>query len=124
MMSGIRRVESMKKFYSVLLAALLFTALPLVLTAAEEQEEEAGVWVDLRSPREYRQGHIEGAINIPQGEIAHRIDEFVPDLYQPIHLYGSDGAFAGLALEILMELGYQYVINEGVYQAILERQND
>ena len=74
--------------------------------------------------REYRQGHIEGAINIPHSDIGHRIFEYVDDPALPVHLYDAEGVFAGLALEILMEMGFEYVINEGPYQQLLERQDN
>ena len=104
----------------VMLAVVML--MPVALTAAE-LEEDGGIWIDVRSPAEFREGHIEGAINIPHTEISHRISDFVTDLYQPVHLYGSTGVFAGLALELLMEMGFQYVINEGSYQGLLERED-
>jgi len=104
----------------LLLGCLLF--LPLSPMAQPEYgEEEPGIWIDLRSPGEYRQGHLEGAINIPRGEIAHRINDYVSDPYLPVHLYDSSAGAAGLALDILMEMGFQYVINEGSYEAVLAR---
>ena len=104
---------------------LLMAALPGWTQTGQEQEfEDDAVWIDVRSPRDYEQGHIEGAINIPHTDISHRISDFVTDLYQPVHLYGSTGTFAGLALEILMEMGFQYVVNEGSYEAVLERRKN
>ena len=103
-----------------LLAALCFT-LPLSAQTADSGEPGA-IWIDLRSPRDFQRGHVDGAVNIPRGEIAHRISELVTDLYAPVHLYDSSAGFAGLALEILMEMGFQYVVNEGSYDSIVARQ--
>ena len=81
------------------------------------------VWIDVRSEREYRRGHIEGAINIPHGDIGHRIFVEVPDTFTEVHIYdGSQGTYAGIALEMLMEIGFQEVVNEGGYDALLEKQ--
>ena len=112
---------------SGLLVSLLLSCclLPVLVFAqpADPEPEDGGIWIDLRSPQEFREGHIEGAINIPRGEISHRIGTLVTDLYQPIHLYGSNPGFVGLALNILIELGYQWVVNEGSYEALLARRD-
>lgn len=79
------------------------------------------VWIDVRTAQEFRRGHLEGAINIPHGDIGHKILQLVPDTFVEVHLYdGSEGTFAGLALELLMELGFQAVYNEGGYDQLLE----
>ena len=86
-------------------------------------EREGVVWIDVRTAREFRQGHIEGAINIPHGDIGHKIFESVSDTFVEVHLYdGSQGTFAGLALELLMEMGFQDVHNEGGYEQLLQQQ--
>ncbi len=96
--------------------------LGLVWVAVAAEEEDNVVWIDVRSVVEYRRGHIEGAINIPHGDIGHRIFVEVPDTFTEVHLYdGSEGTFAGIALEMLMEIGFQEVVNEGGYKALLEK---
>jgi len=111
----------MKQLFTFLTLCSVASLASGVSFAAEEAED--GIWIDVRSLQEYRQGHIEGAINIPHGDIGHRVLEFVDDLRAPVHLYDATGVFAGLALELLMEMGFEYVINEGSYQAILEKQD-
>ena len=87
----------------LLLALLLSLPVSGWLSAAETRD--GVVWIDVRSAREYRQGHIEGAINIPHGDIGHKIFEAVSDTFVEVHLYdGSQGTFAGLALELLKPL--------------------
>ena len=109
-----------------LLFVLLLTGLSSLEPVPVSQAAEANdniVWIDVRSQREYRRGHIEGAINIPHGDIGHRIFVEVPDTFKEVHIYdGSQGTFAGIALEMLMEIGFQEVINEGGYEALLEKQ--
>ena len=77
------------------------------------------VWIDVRSLR----GHIEGAINIPHGDIGQKIFEEVPDIFKEVHTCdGSKGTFAGIVLEMLMEIGFHEVVSEGGYEALLEMQ--
>jgi len=109
----------------VLLFVLLLTGLStleLVPVSQAAEVNDSVVWIDVRSQREYRRGHIEGAINIPHGDIGHRIFVEVPNTFTEVHIYdGSQGTFAGIALEMLMEIGFQEVINEGGYEALLEK---
>lgn len=112
-------------------AALLLPVLLLTMSlsvsgygadSTELAADDSVVWIDLRSASEYRRGHIEGAINIPHGDIGHRILTLVPDTFREVHLYdGSQGTYAGIALEMLMEIGFQEVINEGGYEALLKK---
>ncbi len=106
---------------SLLLGVSIFPALSFA--AAGSEPGDGVVWIDVRSAREYRNGHIEGAINIPHGDIGHRILVEVPDTFKEVHIYdGSQGTFAGIALEMLMELGFQEVVNEGGYESLLNKQ--
>ncbi len=99
---------------------LLFLSNAMLLWAAEVDENV--VWIDVRTAREFRLGHIEGAINIPHGDIGHKIFAAVPNTLVEVHLYdGSEGTFAGLALELLMEIGFQAVYNENGYEQLLEQ---
>jgi len=89
--------------------------------AAEANENS--VWIDVRSVRDFSKGHLEGAINIPAGDIGRKIFLSVPDIFKEVHIYdGSQGTFANLALETLMEMGFQYVINEGGYEEMLAKE--
>lgn len=104
-----------------LVGVITLCMLPPVMAA---EADDGGIWIDVRPQQEYRKGHIEGAINIPHGDIGHKISDFVEDTSMPVHLYGETGVMAGLALEILMEMGFDYVVNEGAYEAILARQQN
>lgn len=107
------------------LLIVLFAFLSLIqsysLLAAEQNDNV--VWIDVRSARDYRRGHIEGAINIYHGDIGHKIFQSVPDVFKEVHIYdGNSGTFAGLALEMLAEMGFQEVVNEGSYEGLLAKQ--
>jgi len=114
------------KFHMIRCALITLLAacslLPTYPLFAAEQDDSV-VWIDVRSKRDFRQGHIEGAINIPHGDIGHKIFLSVTDIFKEVHLYdGSRGTFAGLALEMLMEMGFQEVVNEGGYEQLLAKQ--
>lgn len=106
----------------VAVVMVLLTGLTGTFALAATQDDNT-VWIDVRTAREYRQGHLEGAINIPHGDVGHKIFQFVPNTFVEVHLYDGTpgGTFAGLALEMLMEMGFQSVYNEGGYEQLLER---
>jgi rhodanese-related sulfurtransferase len=70
----------------------------------EMQEEKDFVLVDVRTPDEYRTGHIRGAVNIPIGEI-----EKAPQYLsrnKEIILYCKSGPWSRQAYTILKKEGY------------------
>lgn len=71
------------------------------------------VLVDVRTPEEFKQGHIESSINIPLSQLED-ISEITDDnLEIPIALYCRTGNRAVQALEELKELGYTNVASIG-----------
>ncbi len=77
--------------------------------------------IDVRTAAEFDTGHIEGAVNIPHGEIGARIAEVTENKEQPIVLYCRSGARSEMALAALKELGYTQVENAGGYQSFKEK---
>ena len=78
--------------------------------------------VDVRSPEEFRQGHIPGAINIPYEQISDRVGELDSDT--GVALYCAVGPRARRGEVALVERGYQapiYHIDGGI-NAWLEKQ--
>ncbi|MCS6857626.1 MAG: rhodanese-like domain-containing protein [Sandaracinaceae bacterium] len=61
--------------------------------------------LDVRTPEEYQEKHIEGAILIPVQELEKRIDEIPKD--RPVVVYCRSGARAHRAALILQKHGYQ-----------------
>lgn len=80
-----------------------------------------GLWIDVRSPEEFQQGHIEGAQNIPVDRIASEISRISPDKNAPLNLYCRSGRRSEVALQTLKKLGYTHVINRGGYQDLLDK---
>ena len=70
---------------------------------------EGIVLVDVRTPREFRDSHIEGAVNIPVPELRTRHTELNPE--KPIFLICSSGKRAGLAASLLRQHGFDDLHN-------------
>ena len=82
-----------------------------------------GIWIDVRTAREYKSGHIEDAINIPYKEIGREIESVTKNKSEKIYLYCESGGRSGIAKKILDKMGYVNVINAGGYEEIKKRQN-
>ena len=68
--------------------------------------EEGYVILDVRTQAEYDEGHIPGAVVIPNTEIESRAEEELPDKDQLILVYCRSGRRSKNAAGILAELGY------------------
>lgn len=69
-------------------------------------KEKAGTIVDVRTPAEFRGGHVAESINIPVQEITARIEE-VKALKQPLILCCASGGRSGQATQFLTQLGIE-----------------
>ena len=67
------------------------------------------VIIDARTQSEFDEGHIEGAILIPEYEITARAEEEIPDKDTLILVYCRSGRRSKIASEALIELGYTNV---------------
>ena len=115
------RSGSMKKLTILLLAAILLTAcgqtdgkeqeaMYVNITAQEAKTimdtEEGYIILDVRTQQEYDEGHIPGAILVPDTEIRAKAEEVLTDKDQLILVYCRSGRRSKLAAEALVELGY------------------
>ena len=111
----------MKKLVFLLLAVMVLTAcgqdkendqgaVYVNITAEEAKEimdsEEGYIILDVRTQEEYDQGHIPGAILIPDTEIKTKAEEVLTDKDQLILVYCRSGRRSKIAAEALVELGY------------------
>lgn len=91
------------------------------------KEKDKVLLIDVRSPEEYKAGHIQHAININIDGFEDRIGE-IEDLKEfPIILYCNSGKKSGEVAEILVNNGFKNVTNaEGVkkFQYDLVHYND
>ena len=73
-------------------------------------DSESGyIIIDARTQEEYDQGHIPGAILIPEYEIEDRAEKELPDKDQLILVYCRSGRRSKIAAEELVKLGYTNV---------------
>ncbi len=111
----------MRKRILFLLAVMLLTAcgqakeniqeaVYMNITAEEAKRimdsEQGYIILDVRTQEEYDQGHIPGAILIPNTEIKDKAGEVLTDKNQLLLVYCRSGRRSKLAAEILVELGY------------------
>ena len=71
--------------------------------------EEDYVIIDARTYDEYKEGHIPGAILIPEYEIADRAEDELPHKDQLILVYCRSGRRSKIASAELVKLGYTNV---------------
>ena len=82
--------------------------------AMQIMEEESGfLIVDVRRPDEFAEGHIEGAINVPNEGIAEEMPEELPDKDQLLLIYCRTGRRSKEASEKLAKIGYKNVYEFG-----------
>jgi molybdopterin/thiamine biosynthesis adenylyltransferase/rhodanese-related sulfurtransferase len=72
---------------------------------------EGAILLDVREPVEWNEGHLEGAIHLPQGQVPARIAEAVPDRDATIVVYCHTGVRSYYASLALQQLGYARVLN-------------
>ena len=73
-------------------------------------DSESGyIIIDARTQSEYEEGHIPGAILIPEYEIADRAEKELTDKKQLILVYCRSGRRSKIAAEELVKLGYTNV---------------
>ena len=80
------------------------------ITAEEAKQimdkEEGFIILDVRTQEEYDQGHIPGAILIPDYEIEEKAEQVLRDKDQLLLVYCRSGRRSKLAAEALVALGY------------------
>lgn len=70
--------------------------------------------LDVRTPKEYEDGHIEGFINVPLNDLRERISELPQN--KPIYVMCHSGARSYLACRILLAHGYECYNFAGGYR--------
>ncbi|MDO5350619.1 MAG: rhodanese-like domain-containing protein [Lachnospiraceae bacterium] len=70
------------------------------------------VLLDVRTPSEYREGHISGSKNVPLQTIR-TVKSVIPGLEVPLYVYCHSGARSRQATAALQKMGYTNVTNIG-----------
>lgn len=76
--------------------------------ATEIYERTNALLIDVRTPEEYRENHIEGAVNIPVYEIDNIKNEII-DPNKVILVYCKTGKKSKIVKQILIQNGYKNV---------------
>lgn len=92
--------------------------LPATLSASPRAEtawsmiSDGAVLIDVRTEREFKQGHLESALNIPLNEVMNSgLMQFSKD--QPIVLYCRTGNRSNIAKQQLIKQGFTHTHNGG-----------
>jgi rhodanese-related sulfurtransferase len=117
-------MKKIKRLLPIILSALLLTACApgnslgykqITMSEAVKmmKDEKNYIILDVRRPDEYSEGHIPGAINVPNEEIGSAEISELPDKSQLILVYCRSGRRSKEASEKLAGLGYTNIVEFG-----------
>ena len=72
---------------------------------AEYETNDGAVLIDVRTAGEYRDGHIDGSVNMPLDRIS-SVENIVKDKSTPLYVYCLSGGRSGQAVSYLKQIGY------------------
>jgi len=75
--------------------------------------EEGIILVDVRTPEEFREGHIPGALLLPVDEILANAESVIPDKEATYFVYCRSGNRSATASAQLVEMGYLNIYDLG-----------
>ena len=77
------------------------------------------VLIDVRTPDEYREGHVPGAVNIEAGSLKRRnrkwVESVLKDKDAHVFMYCYSGSRSGISAGALRQMGYLRAKNIGGY---------
>lgn len=76
------------------------------------------VLIDVRTPGEFKQGSVEGAINVPLSSIQSNTSALPNDKNDKIVVFCLSGSRSAQAKLILQDMGYTQVVNGGTYKQV------
>jgi len=84
----------------------------------KEQVQKGDVLVDVRTPAEFRSGHVESALNADfnGGEFAEQFKNW--DKTKTYYLYCASGNRSGKAAKLMLEAGFKNVYNLGAFKEL------
>lgn len=90
------------------------------MTTVEAIKNENATLVDVREPFELEtEGVVEGAINIPMGDVPARLEEF-RNFSEPIVVFCRSGNRSGKIAQFLQENGIEDIYNGGGFADVQE----
>ena len=111
--------------YFILLISILIISTACAKTGKINPEviiDNNTVLIDVRTKEEFKNGHLEKAINIPYTEIEEQIKSITKDNHKNIVVYCRSGRRSGIAQKTLIQMGYKNVVNGGGYKDLLKQQ--
>lgn len=78
----------------------------------EYQNITGAVLLDVRTPEEYREGHVPASKNIPLQSLS-QVEHVVKDKEKPLFVYCYSGSRSSQAVRMLGKMGYRNVKNIG-----------
>ena len=88
---------------------------PEQITAMQEAVANGALLLDVRSPGEFSGQHLEGAVNIPVGELQSRLGE-LGDTSQTVVVYCASGVRSKAAAQVLQAGGFTGVHDLGSWR--------
>ena len=89
-----------------------------VLAAWRSEADRRSLYVfDVRSPEEYREGHLADAVHVAGGQLVQTTDEHVATLGARIALVDDDGVRATLTASWLRRMGWEACVVRGALEA-------
>jgi phage shock protein E len=86
------------------------------LLARMASGDKATVVLDVRTPKEFAEGHVPGAVNISHDQLEGRLSELDDDRDRDVVVYCRSGHRAGIALDMLEKAGFKRLYHlEGDY---------
>jgi rhodanese-related sulfurtransferase len=86
---------------------------PDINQGVEEYRQAAdAVLLDVRTPQEYREGHIPGSQNVPLQQLD-KVEEVTENKDTVLYVYCRSGARSRQAVSLLKHMGYTNVHNIG-----------
>lgn len=116
----------MKKVISLLLATLCVGLMSPMTFASERAEkgwlliEQGAMIVDVRTPQEFSQGHLDNAVNFPLSNLDKHVKDINKD--QLIVLYCRSGNRSSQAYQYLQSQGFTNLHNAGGIEELQQAQ--
>ena len=121
------RFASLTRLIPILL--ILFTALSAnpVLAGSGNPEAAKQAWpmieqgillIDVRTSKEFSQGHIDGALNIPWEQTEKLMSAIGHEKQRPVVVYCRSGNRSGKAKAVLEKQGYTNIFNATGYESL------
>lgn len=116
----------MKKAISLLLTTVCVGLMSPMTLASERAEkgwqlvDRGAMLVDVRTPQEFAQGHLDSAVNFPLSELDNHFKDIEKD--KMIVLYCRSGNRSGKAYQYLQSQGFTNLHNAGGFEELKQVQ--